>query len=52
MSDKHRWADPDWEWLPQVGYDDKPFGSQAVATGILLGVMGVAAVVAALWHLI
>lgn len=50
MSDMKRWSEPDWEWLPEVGYDESPFGSRAVATGILLGAGALVGLVAALWN--
>ena len=52
MRDKNRWSEPDWEWLPDVGYDDVPFGSRTAITGFLLVIGLVAGLIAGIWYLV
>ena len=51
MSDKKRWSEPDWEWLPDTGYDENPFNSSAIATAVLLAAGIIFSLFVSLWYL-
>lgn len=50
MSGPERWAEPDWDWIEPIEFDEGPLRVWSTLTVILLGGV-IIGLVAAFWHL-